>query len=529
MALRDIRESFSLETAEIHALCGRIGEYLRKMKAEPRDCERIARSAESLLLQWQTYYGASAHASVQYGSRLGRLSVRFSIAGAEFRPEGESRDAWLRHLMAEMELELRFSYVDGRNVLSVYPRKKKLGNGIRLLEAILLALLCGALGRRFLSAQQLQRLAEQLLSPLYDTFLGLIGMLAGPLIFCSVLTGVCGSSDTASFKRIGRRILCSNLLRSLLAAVLSCPVIVFFLRIPVARTFGGMGDAYDLLQMALDILPDNLLSPFLTGNSLQIVVLASALGMAALTLGERAVPVIAAADTVKQLLYVLMEWITSLMSFIIFTVLLKNILADTMAVLLQSWKPVVLLAVLALASTLPQVLFDACVSGLGTRRVLRAIGPATLIGLTTASSTAAFGEMTHACTDTLGVRKTTADVAIPLGLILVKFTAAIEFLLGCCYAAEQYGVECSIPWLLTAIVSSVLLAIAMPPVAGGALSCFSVLFLQCGIPTEAVALAIAMDIVTDFLLTACHTAVIQTMTMRIAAGLDGSNEKRSDS
>ena len=65
--------------------------------------------------------------------------------------------------------------------------------------------------------------------------------------------------------------------------------------------------------------------------------------------------------------------------------------------------------------------------------------------------------------------------------------------------AEYYGVTISIHWVITGVLTAGLLAIATPPVPGGSLTCYTVLLAQLGIPAQAVALAIAGNVILDFL------------------------------
>ena len=76
---------------------------------------------------------------------------------------------------------------------------------------------------------------------------------------------------------------------------------------------------------------------------------------------------------------------------------------------------------------------------------------------------------------------------------IVYFTAIVLSL------AETYQIAVSIPWLIMAAVISTLITIAMPPIPGGDILCYTVLFSSLGIPADAIILATAMGIVFDYL------------------------------
>ena len=52
--------------------------------------------------------------------------------------------------------------------------------------------------------------------------------------------------------------------------------------------------------------------------------------------------------------------------------------------------------------------------------------------------------------------------------------------------AEIYGVKISPVWLITALIIAVVLAVATPPIPGGALACYTILLLQLEIPAQAI-------------------------------------------
>ena len=68
----------------------------------------------------------------------------------------------------------------------------------------------------------------------------------------------------------------------------------------------------------------------------------------------------------------------------------------------------------------------------------------------------------------------------------------------------------SFPWVATGVLTAGLLAIAAPPVPGGSLTCYTVLLAQLGIPSQAVALAIAGNVILDFFMTSCGISCLQS-------------------
>ena len=85
--------------------------------------------------------------------------------------------------------------------------------------------------------------------------------------------------------------------------------------------------------------------------------------------------------------------------------------------------------------------------------------------------------------------------------------------------AENYCISITPIWMLTAFIISVVLAIAAPPVPGAALTCYTILFTQLGIPADAVAVVIALNVILEFVTTAADIFCLQTELVELSGSL----------
>ena len=85
----------------------------------------------------------------------------------------------------------------------------------------------------------------------------------------------------------------------------------------------------------------------------------------------------------------------------------------------------------------------------------------------------------------------------------------LRFFVSLCIG-QSFGTEITIVWIITSIITSTILAIATPPIPGGGLSCYTILFTQLGIPSAGIALVISIELLMDAFLTACNLAFLQT-------------------
>lgn len=79
---------------------------------------------------------------------------------------------------------------------------------------------------------------------------------------------------------------------------------------------------------------------------------------------------------------------------------------------------------------------------------------------------------------------------------------------------------------LFSMILDIVLAVAAPPIPGGALTCYTILFVQLKIPMEAIAVTIALNVILEFFTTAVDLFCLQAELVQLAASLDLLDIKR---
>lgn len=59
----------------------------------------------------------------------------------------------------------------------------------------------------FLPEKTVNFLSEEMITPVFDTFMGLLSAVAGPLIFLSVAGGIYNIGDIATLGKVGKRMI----------------------------------------------------------------------------------------------------------------------------------------------------------------------------------------------------------------------------------------------------------------------------------------------------------------------------------
>ena len=514
-----LQKNIPLINENIAAAVEEVEQFMTTSEVDGKEILRIRLAVEEALLNYRRIMGMDAVFSLLCIRRLGRIRVELHIPGAQFDPFAvdEEGDELLRGILAGMGIAPVWRYRNGVNLVMFLPGKRRPSQIRRLAVSVAAAILCGGLCS-LLPETVREGLSGQIVSPLFSTFMGLLTAIAGPMIFLSVTWGVCSIGDTATLSKIGKRMVSRFLLMSFVLTILAGSAMLPFF--PLAESGGSSFDFSQMLQMVLDIVPDNFVTPFTEANPLQIIFLAVLLGLSMLVMGNKCAAVASFVEQANSAIQLIMETVSSMIHLFVFASIFNMILSGSLSVLLESAKllPVMLLGhVLVCAVYLLLVCLRKQVP---VPVFIRKVAPTFLIGLSTASSAAAYAENVECCEKQLGIDRQIIRFGVPLGQVVFMPGAAVIFLAAGLCMAEVYGVPVSPSWLVSALISTVVLAVAAPPVPGGGLTCYTMLFLQLNIPVEAVAITIALNVILEFFGTAVNLFCLQTELVELAGSLN---------
>lgn len=265
------------------------------------------------------------------------------------------------------------------------------------------------------------------------------------------------------------------------------------------------GNQYaELYRMVLDIVPNNLFTPFSRGNTLQIMFIAIIVGITMLLIGKNMQVI---ADLSEQLGFVvdgIMEFIGRLVPIFVFGSLFSIIASSELESLAAGGKffvgTIAGCALLLLFHTLM-----ACVSlHIPPHELWKKTFSTFIIALSTASSSAAFTDNKRICAEKLEISQHLVNIGVPFGQLLYPPGSSVLFWFAAISVAESSGLEVSVVWYITAVVISVILSVASPPVPGGMTASFAILFAQLGLPVSDLALIVSLTSILDFVATATN-------------------------
>lgn len=506
-------ETVLLDAAGIDRLAALLTQALEQAAVDRKEALRLRLATEDILTMWQRGVEDGSACKFRCMTRWGRTYIELQIPGQRMDPSdadtAESGLLFCSNLMAQAGLAPVYSYRDGMNRLAFYPPKpQRFGPLPQLLLAIAASVVCGLLC--IAAPEGVRNAVTGIITPLFNALLGILQTLAGPMIFLSVCCGIVNIGDVQTLGKIGKTVLLRFLAAIYLITGITAMCVVWLFRPENGASATGSSAVAQIYDMLLGVIPSNLISPFLEGNTLQIIFMAICLGAALLVLGEKTCAVRTLFDHANTLIQFLMELVSRYIAAFVFISLLSLMLSQSLNGLSGMAKGLALGIVACLIWPLLYALAASIRMKVSFPMLLRKLLPTYLIALSTASSSATLSTNLETCEKQLGISERIIGFAVPLGQVIFKTGGAVGFFVLALGLAEFYGVAMPLPWIVTGVLVSGMLAIAAPPVPSGSLTCYTVLLTQLGIPAEAVGLAVAGNVILDFFMTACGISCLQS-------------------
>lgn len=162
------------------------------------------------------------------------------------------------------------------------------------------------------------------MKPLGDAFIHLITMIIGPVIFCTVVTGIAGMGDMKKVGRVGGKALLYFEIVSTFALILGLAA-THLLRPGVGfnvdpatlsgkevASFAAQAHNQSVVDFFMHIIPHTLSSALTSGDILQILLVAILFGSVLATLGERGKPVSNFIESMSSVLFGIVKIVTRL-------------------------------------------------------------------------------------------------------------------------------------------------------------------------------------------------------------------------
>ena len=154
--------------------------------------------------------------------------------------------------------------------------------------------------------------------PLFTLILNLLRTISSPMIFLAICWGIFNIGDMTMMGRIGKKVIGRIAALSFLVSAGATVCLLWLFPLELSSGGAALSGFSTIYQIILDIVPSDIISPFLNGNTLQIIFLGAAVGIALLILGDRAAAVRTFIEQTNEVVQFLMEAIGDLIPLFVF-------------------------------------------------------------------------------------------------------------------------------------------------------------------------------------------------------------------
>jgi len=342
------------------------------------------------------------------------------------------------------------------------------------------------------------------LQPVGTAFVAAVKMVVIPLVFCAVALGTLKMGlDTPRLGRVALVAFGWFYLAGVIAISIGLGLdALFHPGVGISMTGGPAaqvlhtGTSINWTQFLLDLIPGNIVAVMAQQKVLPTLVFAALFGFALASLGAgRSRPMADVLNSILAAMFRITGWIVALAPLAVLAVVAWLTATQGSATL---WSLAKLVAVMYTGYALFALL---CVGAFALlhaqplRLAREMLGPA-LLGFVTRSSEVAL-PLHMEKLEALGFENRTVSVVLPLGYSFNLDGSALYIGLATTFICEAYGLQLSLPRLLTILGAALLASKGVANVPAGSLVALSTVLLALGLPADALALVAGVDVFLD--------------------------------
>ncbi len=355
-----------------------------------------------------------------------------------------------------------------------------------------------------------------------DIFIKSIKMLVVPLIFFSLVAGVCAIGDLRKLGTVGGRALLLFLLTGAASVILGLGLGTFLmpgsgLDIALPDSFTPSTETLDWREMLLRFVPENIIGTMAGGDVLPLITFAILFGMGILLAEKAGAPMVKAMDSGAIVMQKMTMIVMELTPFGVFALI---------AWVAGSYGTDALLPLAKLVglnyfgcALIILVIYPIIIKGFTKLPIVdffRGILDAQAVAYSTASSNATLPVTMRCCQRNLGVSRSVSSFVLSLGATINMNGTAMYMGLASLFGAQVFGIDLSTTDYVMIAITGTLGAVGAAGVPGSGLIMMGLVFGVAGIPLETIALVAGIDRIMDMMRT--MTNITGDATVAVAVG-----------
>lgn len=353
-----------------------------------------------------------------------------------------------------------------------------------------------------------------LLGGLFDLvgsiFISSLKMLVVPLVFISLVCGVCSIGGNSRIGMISIKTIAFYLVTTAVAISLALLVANIIdpgigdINVDPAKAFESR-ESPSIWATLKDLVPTNIINAMADGKMLQIIVFAILFGIGLSKVGEEANQI---RSFFTQLDKVVMQMVLLLMHLApygVFCLIATMFAKSGLANIVQLGKYFInVLLVLVIHMFLSYGTLLWLFTGLSPATFFKKMRNVWVFGFSTASSNATLPVTLENAEQNLGVKNEIASFTVPLGATINMDGTAIMQGVATVFISQYFNIDIGFTGYMMVILTATLASIGTAGVPGVGLIMLTMVLAQVGLPAEGIAIIIGVDRILDMARTAVN-------------------------
>ena len=376
--------------------------------------------------------------------------------------------------------------------------KKKLSLPAKIFIGMLAGILVGLL---FLNNPDF---TTEYLKPIGTIYINLLKFLVVPVVLFSITDGVVNLKDLKRVGSVGVKTFLYYMCTTALAVVIGLVVVNLFKGYFPALASADLGaleytakESPSVMQVIVNIFPDNLVKPMVDANMLPIIVIAIFFGAGILASGEKGAKIAEWINCMNDVVMKIMMMIIEFTPYGVFC-LMANVVAVNGPSIVGTLAIVIGVAYIGYIIHVVVVygLSVRFLSGMSPIAFFKGLAPAMICAFTTTSSNATL-PLNIECCNEMGAEPEISSFVLPLGATINMDGTAIYQAVCAVFIACCYGVDLTLAQMAMIVLTATLASVGTAGVSGAGMIMLAMVLTSVGLPVEGIAIIAGVDKLFD--------------------------------
>ena len=376
--------------------------------------------------------------------------------------------------------------------------KKKLSLPAKIFIGMLAGILVGLL---FLNSPDF---TTEYLKPIGTIYINLLKFLVVPVVLFSITDGVVNLKDLKRVGSVGVKTFLYYMCTTALAVVIGLVVVNLFKGYFPALASADLGaleytakESPSVMQVIVNIFPDNLVKPMVDANMLPVIVIAIFFGAGILASGEKGAKIGEWINCMNDVVMKIMMMIIEFTPYGVFC-LMANVVAVNGPSIVGTLAIVIGVAYIGYIIHVVVVygLSVRFLSGMSPIAFFKGLAPAMICAFTTTSSNATL-PLNIECCNEMGAEPEISSFVLPLGATINMDGTAIYQAVCAVFIACCYGVDLTLAQMAMIVLTATLASVGTAGVSGAGMIMLAMVLTSVGLPVEGIAIIAGVDKLFD--------------------------------